>query len=637
MIIDMYIKIAQIERSLPYLNKVHNFFGMSYLAFKRADIPEGGSNTIVFTRIAEDILEAYYKPCTTYDGYYNPFKTSRKEQRWLAPRYASTSLQRTTKDTFSDVLLHPNKSDWGWKTGYVKKLKRHLHGDPIPAFHLGIWLFRNQDWSKNATPESVRQRLFDEFKISTAEAAALFDISDPQLSEQWAGSNSPISEVELLRLLGNPPGAQPEEGAAISYLGLREIGPANHFEYEPADRLNIITGDNSLGKTFILESIWWALTGNWLGAAVLPRKNVPKSKPLISFRIRTMGGKDAEYEAKYNWDRQLWVSKKERESLPGLVIYARFDGSFAVWDPARTYQVEGFGLVAPKGHIFLSNTQIWDGVRRDADGGRTQWVCNGLIRDWVSWQTSPRFSDRFASLVACLRSMSPDASEPLSPGQPVRLPHDTQEVPTLTMPYGEVPVLHASAGIQRVIGLCYIMVWAWHEHLMHSATVRREPQRRLVLLIDEVEAHLHPRWQRLIVPGIMEAIQELSSALTPQIHIATHSPMVMASAEPLFDEDTDDLHHLKLLGKNVVLEELPFVKRGTADRWLTSDVFSLPFARSIEAERAISDATQLQEADSPIDSDAIQGVHDRLVKYLALDDTFWPRWTYFAEKHGVEK
>jgi hypothetical protein len=206
------------------------------------------------------------------------------------------------------------------------------------------------------------------------------------------------------------------------------------------------------------------------------------------------------------------------------------------------------------------------------------------------------------------------------------------------MPYGEVPVLHASAGIQRVIGLCYVMVWAWHEHLMHSETVRRQPQRRLVLLIDEVEAHLHPRWQRVIVPGVMEAIKELSSALTPQIHLATHSPMVMASAEPHFDEDTDDLHHLKLMGNEVVLEELQFIRRGTADRWLMSDVFALPFARSVEAELAIMDAKALQDLpESEVKGEAVKETHERLVKYLAPDDTFWPRWTFFAEKHGGEQ
>jgi hypothetical protein len=38
-----------------------------------------------------------------------------------------------------------------------------------------------------------------------------------------------------------------------------------------------------------------------------------------------------------------------------------------------------------------------------------------------------------------------------------------------------------------------------------------------------------------------------------------------------------------------------------------------------------------------IDAEKVQEVHERLVKYLAPDDTFWPRWTYFAKQHGVDQ
>src|SRR5258708_3601310 len=106
----MYLTIAQIERSLSPLSEMHNFFGMSYLAFKRAKIPEGTTSYVVFSHVANEILEAYYKPSATYEGFYTPFKTSKKDQRWLPPRYGSTSLQRITADTFSDALIHPKSS-----------------------------------------------------------------------------------------------------------------------------------------------------------------------------------------------------------------------------------------------------------------------------------------------------------------------------------------------------------------------------------------------------------------------------------------------------------------------------------------------------------------------------------------------
>ena len=35
------------------------------------------------------------------------------------------------------------------------------------------------------------------------------------------------------------------------------------MEVEFAPRVNLITGDNGLGKSFLLDSAWWVLTGAW--------------------------------------------------------------------------------------------------------------------------------------------------------------------------------------------------------------------------------------------------------------------------------------------------------------------------------------------------------------------------------------
>lgn len=156
------------------------------------------------------------------------------------------------------------------------------------------------------------------------------------------------------------------------------------------------------------------------------------------------------------------------------------------------------------------------------------------------------------------------------------------------------------------------------------------------MVIDEVEAHLHPRWQRVIVPAIIDVINLLSSEITPQIHLATHSPMVMASTETIFNNKVDELHHLRLAGGDVDLDKLPFVKRGTVDQWLISNVFELHQARSVPGEQAIEEAKALQESTAP-NADKVRAVDQRLVEALAPDDDFWPRWRFFATKHGVPR
>jgi hypothetical protein len=227
----------------------------------------------------------------------------------------------------------------------------------------------------------------------------------------------------------------------------------------------------------------------------------------------------------YDWDRLAWKDTKKKSVAPGLVIYARHDGSFAIWDPARATVAEKEGNLPVGGRVLLNRDQAWDGLSVSGGASRDKWVCNGLLRDWISWQTSHgRHAKQYESFVTCLEILSPSSSEMLRAGDPVRLPMDSREMPTLAMPYQDVPLIYSSAGIRRIISIAYVLVWAWFEHVALSDLIRRNPERRIIFLIDEVEAHLHPRWQRVIVPALLKVVGKLASSAGPQLHIATHSP-----------------------------------------------------------------------------------------------------------------
>ena len=49
----------------------------------------------------------------------------------------------------------------------------------------------------------------------------------------------------------------------LEALTLRNVGPASEMSMELGSRLNIVTGDNGLGKSFLLDVAWWALTRKW--------------------------------------------------------------------------------------------------------------------------------------------------------------------------------------------------------------------------------------------------------------------------------------------------------------------------------------------------------------------------------------
>ena len=108
-------------------------------------------------------------------------------------------------------------------------------------------------------------------------------------------------------------------------------------------------------------------------------------------------------------------------------------------------------------------------------------------------------------------------------------------------------------------------------------------------MVDELEAHLHPKWQRTILPALVEIQKCLAAELEVQFIIATHSPLVMASSEEIFNPDIDKLFQLNLVPENAdaTLSEKDYIKYGQIDAWLTSSVFNLNQARAVNASQVI--------------------------------------------------
>jgi hypothetical protein len=122
----MYLSLDQITRSLKSIEGVHPFFGVSFLAFKSAEIPVGSTKGINFASVAREVLNRYYRPSVDLPGYYLPFAIGSRD-RWKKPRYFHTTIQRITSDTFSDVMLHEkDSSEWGWRVNYIQAMQSHL-------------------------------------------------------------------------------------------------------------------------------------------------------------------------------------------------------------------------------------------------------------------------------------------------------------------------------------------------------------------------------------------------------------------------------------------------------------------------------------------------------------------------------
>jgi predicted ATP-binding protein involved in virulence len=100
-----------------------------------------------------------------------------------------------------------------------------------------------------------------------------------------------------------------------------------------------------------------------------------------------------------------------------------------------------------------------------------------------------------------------------------------------------------------------------------------------IVLIDELDLHLHPAWQRSIVEDLRRTFPKIRFIVT------THSPQIVASVRR---------EQVRLLDRNQLVSGKPYVE-GRDSSELLEDVFGVP-ARPEEVKTEIREVYQLIEA-----------------------------------------
>jgi predicted ATP-binding protein involved in virulence len=150
-----------------------------------------------------------------------------------------------------------------------------------------------------------------------------------------------------------------------------------------------------------------------------------------------------------------------------------------------------------------------------------------------------------------------------------------------------VPMRDLSDGYGSLLALAGHLIY----HALRMTDWKTDPAEISgLVLIDEIDLHLHPAWQRHV-------IRDLGRTFPRMQFIATsHSPMV---AGGLADESVLVLKD----GENgiAVSAETASVKGWRADQILTSDLFGLPTSRNIEAEALMTKYALLLNERGPND------------------------------------
>ncbi|MFH0728220.1 MAG: AAA family ATPase [Pseudomonadota bacterium] len=137
----------------------------------------------------------------------------------------------------------------------------------------------------------------------------------------------------------------------------------------------------------------------------------------------------------------------------------------------------------------------------------------------------------------------------------------------------KVPTIGLSDGYRSVLALSGDLVWRLIQAFPNSEDPLKEEG---VVLIDELDIHLHPIWQRDIALWLRQQF--------PKLHfiVATHSPLIAAGAGP----EALTLKFLLKDGKAEV-EEVPDISAMNVDRILQSLAFGLVSPYSPQTQKKI--------------------------------------------------
>lgn len=220
----------------------------------------------------------------------------------------------------------------------------------------------------------------------------------------------------------------------------------------------------------------------------------------------------------YYSSKRLWLSHKNRGTrTTGILVKSRT----AAYEESLASTVSSFSQL----ELWMQRASLaalQSHARQDAATEFEQWLA-GVARTVDSVMADEQWSDfKYSFALEELSMVHPD--------------------------HGELPVSILSDGVRAVISLTADLALRCvrlNPHLGKEAPLKS----RGIVMIDEVDLHLHPAWQQRIVGRLCEAFPNL------QIVLTTHSPQVLSTVASknirVVQRDGDGSWHARIPGTEV--------------------------------------------------------------------------------------
>ena len=333
----------------------------------------------------------------------------------------------------------------------------------------------------------------------------------------------------------------------------------------------LVLGQNGTGKSNVLKSIALILSGSdALGELI----GIADS--WIRFNEKSCTIK-AIIETKEGEERLISLTLNRKDTLSKIISNNR--ESLQLIDDALEHAERNYFIVGYGANRRLSNGSF-EGVERNrnrrANCIKNLFDNNAPLNPLTSWvmDLDYRSGEQGLAIVKdALNDFLPDTHFHSVDKEKKQILFETVD--------GIIPLEQLSDGYQNMA--------AWIGDLLYRITetfrdYKKPLEARGVLLIDEIDLHLHPIWQRKLIDFIDEKLPNF------QVIATTHSPLTAQQA------GENELYALKR-NENSIVEIVPFVgspKSLLVNQLLMTPVFGLPSDESYAVEKAKLTYTNLE-------------------------------------------
>lgn len=378
------------------------------------------------------------------------------------------------------------------------------HGAPIPFLAALAPKLPRHAWRLAATAIS---------ELRLHRAARSSDLDAPATCDRLRLPPPPLPAPPQPEADSSPTSAPP--WTPITSITLTNLRPFQSMVLdlpapaEGAGQWMVLVGENGTGKSTVLRALAFALADGSAAAGALAKAEAPyrgAATGPAKIEVRT---RDRSFSATIDLDREAGREVLSREPRNGghrpfVVAYGCHRGS-ALGDPTRGVSF------APE----LDIATLFDETRGLAPA--ESWLTK--LKLGAEQAPGGRAAELFESvqqvLCAVLQIQTLDV---LADGVWVDSPAT-----------GRARLAALSDGYLTTAGWVVDLIARWldrEQRLGHDVTPKFHETMEGVVLLDEVDLHLHPRWQRRILPDLKRLFPRLSFVVT------THQPLTLLGADP---------------------------------------------------------------------------------------------------------